>query len=190
MEIMVVFIRFLFSIMFLSSAISKLKKLEYHRIIIQEYKILPPSLVKIFSRFDVLGELVIGTLFLLGLFHKTASALAILLLSIYSVAILVNLLRGNRNISCGCGGVVGNHKLSWWLVLRNLALILIAVWLYNSESILGSLDAFLSGVPISGTFNTEFLFITLSTCTTFLIIQSVRLLFSLQQRITKLFLEY
>ncbi|MBN3522533.1 MauE/DoxX family redox-associated membrane protein [Paenibacillus apiarius] len=52
------------------------------------------------------------------------------LLSIYTFAIGYNLLRGHKDISCGCGGVLENERLRWGLVLRNLFMIMvvIAVW--------------------------------------------------------------
>jgi hypothetical protein len=39
------------------------------------------------------------------------------LILLYAAAMAVNLLRGRRQIDCGCGGEV--HPLSWMLVLRN-----------------------------------------------------------------------
>ena len=47
------------------------------------------------------------------------------LIAIYAVAIAVNLMRGRRQIDCGCGGDV--HLLSWGLVLRNALLAGVAL---------------------------------------------------------------
>ncbi|MGO4119283.1 MauE/DoxX family redox-associated membrane protein, partial [Rhizobium ruizarguesonis] len=49
---------------------------------------------------------------------------AFTLLVVYSVAITINLVRGRNEISCGCGGVLGTHNLSWKLVIRNIFLLL------------------------------------------------------------------
>ncbi|MBJ6950286.1 hypothetical protein JG666_23760, partial [Vibrio cholerae] len=65
---------------------------------------------------------------------------AVLLLLVYSVAISINLLRGRKEISCGCGGVLGNHKLSWMLVVRNLFIGAVSVILLMYPLSLGSLD--------------------------------------------------
>jgi hypothetical protein len=42
------------------------------------------------------------------------------LLLAYAGAIAVNLVRGRDRIDCGCGGVAGRERLSWWLVGRNV----------------------------------------------------------------------
>ena len=47
------------------------------------------------------------------------------LIAIYAVAITVNLMRGRRQIDCGCGGDV--HLLCWGLVLRNALLTGVAL---------------------------------------------------------------
>ena len=53
-----------------------------------------------------------------------ASGLAFALLTLYTLAITVNLLRGNRAIDCGCGDTP--TPLSGWLLLRNGVLLLLA----------------------------------------------------------------
>jgi methylamine utilization protein MauE len=47
-------------------------------------------------------------------------ALGGLLLLAYAGAIAANLARGRDRIDCGCGGVAGRERLSWWLVGRNV----------------------------------------------------------------------
>lgn len=37
----------------------------------------------------------------------------------FSLTLALNLVRGRRDLSCHCGGLVGNHLISWWLVGRN-----------------------------------------------------------------------
>ena len=46
--------------------------------------------------------------------------LALSLLLIYGMAIFINLLRGRRDIDCGCGG--DGTPIGWGLVVRNLVL--------------------------------------------------------------------
>lgn len=53
-----------------------------------------------------------------------ASGLAFALLALYTLAITVNLLRGNRAIDCGCGDTP--TPLSGWLLLRNGVLLILA----------------------------------------------------------------
>ena len=55
-------------------------------------------------------------------------AAAALLLSVFAVAMGINLLRGRRHIDCGCFQGTLKQPLSWTLVSRNalLALLLVA----------------------------------------------------------------
>jgi hypothetical protein len=56
--------------------------------------------------------------------------LALLVLAAATLALAFNLLRGHRDIDCGCGGPASagpgrrGGGLSWWLVLRNAVLAL------------------------------------------------------------------
>jgi hypothetical protein len=45
------------------------------------------------------------------------------LLGLYGVAITINLLRGRRDLDCGCGGPAQHHSLGPALVVRNFALV-------------------------------------------------------------------
>ena len=53
-------------------------------------------------------------------------AIAVLLL-VYTLAIGINLLRGRRDIDCGCGGPARRQTLSGWLVARNLVLMVLGL---------------------------------------------------------------
>lgn len=55
-----------------------------------------------------------------------AAVALVLLLGLFSGAIAINLIRGRTDIDCGCFGPVLRQKLSGWLLLRNLALIVLA----------------------------------------------------------------
>ena len=57
---------------------------------------------------------------ILGLLQFWVGAILLLLLIMYTIGIIVNLYRKRTNISCGCGGIVGDHNLSWTLVFRNI----------------------------------------------------------------------
>ena len=56
-------------------------------------------------------------------FTRTLAAVLVAgLLTSYTVAMAMNILRGRDNIDCGCGGQ--QQILSYWLLLRNAALII------------------------------------------------------------------
>jgi hypothetical protein len=46
-----------------------------------------------------------------------------------TLAVAINLVRGNVDIDCGCGGVHGASRLSWLVLVRNAVLILLALGL-------------------------------------------------------------
>jgi len=77
-----------------------------------DYRIVPSSLVPMVAVSVVLLEAAV----VFGRFP----ALGGMLLLAYAAAIGVNLLRGRARIDCGCGGVAGRQRLSWWLVGRNV----------------------------------------------------------------------
>lgn len=84
------------------------------------YQLLPENLVHPGSRAIPLIELA-AALFLLARSDNAAFA-GTALFAIYAVAMGANLIRGRREIDCGCGGPDGVQALSWLLVARNIAL--------------------------------------------------------------------
>ncbi|CAM5796881.1 MauE/DoxX family redox-associated membrane protein [Brevibacillus borstelensis] len=138
--------------LFLSTGMSKWKNMQEHSVIVKEYRILPASSIHLFVRAETAVELLAGVLLFLGLFQTFGASLAVLLLILYSFAIALNLFRGRREISCGCGGVAGNHRISWLLVVRNLLLMLLAGWVFFSPSQWGSIESLWIG-EVSRLFN-------------------------------------
>lgn len=110
---------------FLSTSIHKVLHLKEHFQIIESYKILPQFLNKSFGFLDIMLEFIIVAGLLTGNLHIYCLILSILLLILYSSAISINLIRGKREIECGCGGVLGNHRISFVLVIRNFGFIII-----------------------------------------------------------------
>jgi uncharacterized membrane protein YphA (DoxX/SURF4 family) len=76
-------------------------------------------------------EMGLGVLLLLGGWVTAAAGFSVLLLSLFSIAIIANLMRG-RMVECHCFGELGRGTISWLSVLRNLALILVALVDYRS----------------------------------------------------------
>ncbi len=117
--------------MFLFSSFSKFSNLRNHFIIIKNYDIVSESQAKFFSRIDPSFELVASIMMILGIYTKYALLLVLLLITLYSISIVINLLKGRTNIECGCGGLLGSHNLSWKLIYRNALLILMISFLYT-----------------------------------------------------------
>lgn len=128
-DIIIQIISNLFGYVFLISSISKLADIESHYAVIYSYEILPKNWTRSFTWIDSTSELLIGISLIIGFFVKITSFLFILLLGAYTLAITINLLKGRTEINCGCGGLVGNHKLSGKLLIRNIIFITIAAYI-------------------------------------------------------------
>ena len=93
---------------------------------LEAYGIVPGFLVPVCAPL-VMG-LEVGALVCLFVPGGPESLLAFSVLGIYSVAIVVNLVRGRDYIDCGCGDLP--TPLSGWLVLRN-GLLMALAWPYG-----------------------------------------------------------
>lgn len=152
MDELAIWFRFVLAFLFLSTALSKRKTMMEHIGIVRDYQILPKQLVEPFARAETYVELALGALLLVGLFQPIAATGCVALLAIYTVAIVINLLRGRTEMSCGCGGMAGQHHLSWWLVLRNVTLGFSSVWVCFANVPVGTMDALFAGAAWSDVF--------------------------------------
>lgn len=84
------------------------------------YRILPQWAVAPAARALPIVEAALGAGILVPVTRLFALPVLAALVSVYAVAMAVNLARGRRNIDCGCGGAA--HPVSWALVVRNLVL--------------------------------------------------------------------
>lgn len=95
---------------------------------LEAYDILPESSLGAMAAALPWAELGIAVLLLPAMTRGGAGIAAALLLLAYAGGMGVNLWRGRADIDCGCGGAA--QPLSWSLVLRNLALALVATLLF------------------------------------------------------------
>ncbi|MFD2170733.1 MauE/DoxX family redox-associated membrane protein [Tumebacillus lipolyticus] len=144
------------AMLFLSTGWSKVRKMEEHVLIVKDYQILPAAWAGIFARAEVWVELLLGALFAVGLYRTSAALVGAGLLVIYTLAIAINLFRGRKEVSCGCGGAAGTHQLSWWLVARNLLLICLCGYVATIATAYGSLDSMLAGGAVGSSFGFGF----------------------------------
>ena len=123
------FLRLLFGLILLSAGTCKLVHSQQFRQSIQDYRLVPSKLEAQLSASIILSfvipiaELLTGLGLISGFWLVPAAVLAIGLFVVFSGAITINLLRGRRDLSCHCGGVVGDHLISWWLVVRNMLFV-------------------------------------------------------------------
>lgn len=121
--------RILIGLVLMSSGFTKTDNWDHHINTIRGYRLLPESLLKPAGFALAVSEVLLGSAMVLGVGLRAAGLATSVIMVLYGLAISVNLLRGNRNIECGCGGVLGAHKISWWLSARNLALAAVSLWL-------------------------------------------------------------
>lgn len=109
------------------AALAKLRDLRAFAAALAGYRLLPAALAGPAAVAFAAAELALALALWLPVLRAPAALGAALLLSLYGVAIALNLARGRRDIDCGCGGPLGRQTLSEALVLRNALLAAAAV---------------------------------------------------------------
>jgi hypothetical protein len=115
-------------LVFLAGAWSKLRARETFEGVVYNYRVLPEFAARPASYLLPMIELAVGLGLAYGPTQPYAAAGAVLLLTVFNVAIAVNLLRGRREIDCGCFSSVLKQRLSGGLIVRNLGLMGLAAW--------------------------------------------------------------
>ena len=128
MDITVSFIfRLLLAFIFLRGALHKLRKRDHFSAQLEAYQLLPATLVPAVSITLALLEGYLACALLAARWtHPSIAAAA--LLSVYALAMGINLVNHRDDLDCGCGGPAGfSQKISWALVARNAVLALFAL---------------------------------------------------------------
>lgn len=110
----------------LIGAVEKLADRESFRDAVDNYRLLPAAANALVARALPLLEGLAGALLLPLATRALGAALALLVLTTVTAAIVVNLRRGRDRIDCGCGGAL-HTPLSRALVVRNALLMLLAL---------------------------------------------------------------
>jgi uncharacterized membrane protein YphA (DoxX/SURF4 family) len=138
--------------LFATAAIHKIRDPRAFLRTFSEYKILPRRLTAPGAIALVVAELSISIGLLVGARGYLAELAAVSLLLVYTLAIGVNLLRGRRNIDCGCLGPASRQTLSGWLLFRNALLTIGAAAICLPIS--GRRLEFVDGISLVGGFLT------------------------------------
>jgi hypothetical protein len=120
---LMIFLKYTLGVLFFLAAIDKITNWGKHQRIINMYNLIPSVLIKPCLVTFLLIETFISVNFLLFSANRLAALSLILLVFIYTTAVILNLVRKNTEFSCGCGGVLESENLHWGLVLRNLLII-------------------------------------------------------------------
>lgn len=129
------YIRLMLGIILFISSIGKFLHPYTFQRDIQSYNVIPSSIDTALhlSRIVSIGiptlECAAGLGLVSGLMPEIAITLAIGLFALFSIAIFINLVKGRSDQSCHCGGILGDQRISWWLVARNVGFILACIFL-------------------------------------------------------------
>ena len=130
------------------SAVAKLRDRPGSRTAVQDFGV-PRALVGLVAGALPFVELACAVLLVLADPAATlGAALALLMLLAFTVAIVVNLLRGNR-VDCHCFGQIGAASIGWPTVARNGVLLVIAAVALSGAGGLGSVPAVLADYSAS-----------------------------------------
>jgi len=130
-----------FALLLAAAALHKLRDPSRFVEVFGAYRIVPQGLTRVALLVPVL-ELSIAATLLMTRSRAAAAASGALLLCLYAAAMALNLARGRRELSCGCGGPNDRRPIAAWMVLRNvlLALALAALLLPQSPRPLAVTD--------------------------------------------------
>ena len=112
--------------LFASAALHKLRDGAAFRAVVHAYRLVPDAVVAAAPAIAA-GELAVAAALLLPSTRIAGAVGVVALLALYSVAIAVNLARGRRSIDCGCGPLGARQPISEWLLVRNGALVTVAL---------------------------------------------------------------
>lgn len=122
---------FVLVIVFLSAAIPKVWSPEQFATAVWRYQILPDSLVNLAAITLPWVELLVAIALLSGRWRRAAAFTAMILLSVFTIALLAAIARG-INADCGCFSSTSAAKISWLNPLRNIVLVMMASWVWWS----------------------------------------------------------
>jgi hypothetical protein len=105
-----------------SAAVFKLVRLGAFRSELEDYDLLPTALIPLSAVLIPALELLSAVLILMPSMRVWGALLTVLLLAVFSGALVINLRRGRSSISCACFGR-SSQALGWDLVIRNVLLI-------------------------------------------------------------------
>lgn len=121
----------LLAVVFLTAGVSKWRALDTFEGVVQNFRLLPERAVRPVAYTLPVVELAAAVALLVPASRSFAGWLLAALLCVFTLAVVMNLLRGRREIDCGCFSSELKQTLSWWLVARNVALAGLALWIVS-----------------------------------------------------------
>lgn len=114
------------ALIFLVSAVPKLRHPKGFILAVLEYRVLPRPLSWLYARLLPPLELLLALLLVSGTAVRLAAIILSLLLLSFMIAISINLARG-RNLDCHCLGKARRRSIGWGLLLQDGVLLSAAI---------------------------------------------------------------
>jgi Methylamine utilisation protein MauE len=130
-------------VLFITAALDKMLHFPSHLKKIKAYNVLKNDrAIAFLSTVLLILELIVSVCFLFVWVNILILTVAVSLQVMYLAIISYSLLTGNKEIDCGCGGVLGSTSLSWWLVGRNAVFIvaILAIEKFDDTRVAGTSD--------------------------------------------------
>jgi hypothetical protein len=142
-------VRVLMALVFLTAAASKMRHWSIFEGVVGNYRLLPQFAVRAFAWLLPPSEVAVALAVVLNLPYAALAATA--LLTLFAVAMAVNILRGRSHIDCGCFNSALKQPLRWSLVIRNA--VLVGLLIFDSGASASVTDSafalgFLGGVAL------------------------------------------
>ena len=110
------------ALLFASAGAHKLRDLARFADAFAEYRVLPDALARRLAWLIPSVELGVAASLLWEPGRRTAVVAGVTVLIAYASGLGVNLLRGRRDLDCGCGTARDRRAIATWMVWRNLIL--------------------------------------------------------------------
>ena len=121
------------ALVFITAALPKIMHPAGFSLSIYRYQILPHGAVNLLAIYLPWIELFSAGFILWPRYRQAAAMLVFAMLLMFTVAIVVSMLRG-IDVACGCFTVDPDaHRLGWQNVFRNVALLAMATWVFFSS---------------------------------------------------------
>jgi len=126
-------LRLLLGLVFLFASIDKISNPTAYATAITNYKLISGPTAMLLATALPWVELLCAIAVLSGIFRQGATLLLLLMLSVFTIAVITGLIRG-LDISCGCFTLDPHvNRIGWQKVLENLGLILASTVLFYSK---------------------------------------------------------
>lgn len=129
---------------FVFSSADKILQPDRFAIAIRAYELFPVGLTNIFAIVVAWAELVAGIMLIFGVLTRKAAAAILLLLVMFTIAILTTMLRG-LVVDCGCFTNEGGSQTGIALIVRNLFLIVVSLMIIRFDGGFFGLSRYLAG---------------------------------------------